>query len=60
MIWCNTIIKFYAKAFPLKLKDGKEYVVEFDFLGKDSIRYLALSCLIDAWLGWARSLMRLI
>ena len=21
-------------------KDGKEYVVEFDFLGKDSIRYL--------------------
>ena len=49
MIWCNTIIKFYAKAFPLK--DGKEYVVEFDFLGKDSIRYHALSCLIHAWLG---------
>ena len=22
-----------------KEKDGKEYVVEFDFLGKDSIRY---------------------
>ena len=21
------------------MKDGKEYVVEFDFLGKDSIRY---------------------
>ena len=35
-------IKFHAKAFPFK--DGKKYVVEFDFLGKDSIRYLCHIC----------------